>query len=123
MKFVLHRNHVLASAMGLAIEFKKGVPQYVPKHIHKEAIAIGAVPEEELAEAEVASNPNMPADIDARKIELYDAFEKIVLRNEREEFTAAGIPNTAVLSRELGWTVNAKERDIAWQEFLVGKTD
>jgi hypothetical protein len=124
MKFVMHRNKTVASNMGLSINFEKGVPQHVPPYMYKEVIANGGVPEDELTEEELnPGNPNEPREVADRKAALFVAFDKIVLRNEREEFTAGGTPNTGVLSRELGWTVNAKERDVAWQEFKVKGND
>ena len=124
MKFVLHRNRTIASAMGISIAFEKGVPAQVPPQMYAEVIAAGAVPEEELSDDELKNEKtNGPADADERKLALFDVFEKIVLRNVREEFTAGGAPHGAVLVKELGWPVAAKERDIAWQEFRAGQTD
>jgi len=118
MKFVLHRSRVIASVMGLSIAFEKGVAQHVPPYMYPEVIAAGGVPESELTEAEATGNAtNEPTDADERKIALFDLFEKLVLRNVREEFTAGGAPHAAVLLKELGWSVAAKERDQAWAEF------
>jgi hypothetical protein len=120
MNFVMHRNKTVASSMGLSIEFVKGVAQHVPPYMYKEVLAHGGVPEDELTEEELnPGNSNEPREPEDRKAALFVAFDKIVLRNEREEFTAGGTPNTGVLTRELGWTVNAKERDAAWQEFKI----
>lgn len=120
MKFVMHRDKTVASNMGLSINFVKGEPQQVPPYMYKEVIANGGVPEDELTDEELnTGNPNEPREASDRKAALFAAFDQIILRNEREEFTAGGTPNTSVLTRELGWTVNAKERDIAWQEFKV----
>ena len=124
MKFIMHRNKTVASVMGLAIAFEKGVPMQVPPYMYQEVLAAGGVSEDELVEDEVlAQVSSEPSDPGTRKNALFDAFDKIVLRNTREEFTGAGIPHAAVLTKELGWAVNAKERDAAWIEFKVGKSD
>lgn len=124
MKFVTHRDRTLASAMGLSIKFEKGVPTHVPPYMYKEALAIGAVPEDELTEDDLVSgNPNEPREPTAREAALFKAFETMILRNTREEFTAGGTPVSSVLATQLGWTVPTKERDIAWAKFKVGAKD
>ena len=126
MKFVLHRNRVVASTMGLSIHFTKGEPAYVPPFMYQEVIAAGGVPEEELDEDDLkVGNPNKPSDADAQMLAIFEVFEKLALRNVREEFTAGGQPHLSVLAKELGWNVTAKERDVAWAEFRVtgGKDD
>lgn len=121
MKFVLHRDRTIASKMGLAIAFEKGVAQHVPPAMYPEVIAAGGVPESELTEAEATGKTtDEPTDKDERKLALFGLFEKLVLRNVREEFTAGGAPHGAVLTKELGWSVSAKERDAAWAEFKAG---
>lgn len=121
MKFVMQRNRVVASVMGLAIEFEKGVPVSVPPYMYNEVIAAGAVPESELSDDELKTgNPDEPIDPAKRKAAVIDAFNLIVLRNVREEFTAGGMPHQSVLAKELGWSVSAKERDVLWAEFKAG---
>lgn len=124
MKFVMNRTRTIASVMGLAIEFEKNVPTFVPPYMYQEVIAAGGVSENELTDEELKSgNPNEPFDSAERKAALMTAFEQIVLRNIREEFTAGGTPHNAVMAKELGWPVPAKERDIAWTEFKADKAD
>lgn len=126
MKFVMNRTRTIASVMGLSIEFEKGVPTSVPAYMYQEVIAAGGVPEDELNDDDLkAGNPNKPADADAQTLAIFEVFEKLALRNVREEFTAGGQPHLSVLAKELGWNVTAKERDVAWAEFRVngGKDD
>lgn len=121
MKFIMHKKRTIASVMGLSIEFEKGVPTLVPPYMYKEVIAAGGVPESELDEEELSTgNPGEIIDPVARKAAIMKAFESILLRNIREEFTAGGAPHNAVMAKELGWALTAKERDIAWAEFKVG---
>ena len=123
MKFTLHRDRVLASVLGLSVEFKKGVPTHVPPELHNEALAIGAEPEDELVEENPAANTNEPADPNKRKEEIFAAFEMLALRNERTDFTAGGAPRDQALESILGWKLSAKERDVLWAEFKAGKDD
>lgn len=124
MKFVLHKTRVVASTMGLAIEFEKGVPMFVPPYMYNEVLAIGAVPESELAEDDLKTgNPGEIVEPVARKEAIMKALEAIALRNVREEFTAGGAPHNAVLAKELGWPVPAKERDTSWAEFKAGSNE
>lgn len=127
MKFTLHRDRVLASVLGLSVEFKKGVPTHVPSELHNEALAIGAEPEDEpedeLVEEKPATETSEPADPNKRKEEIFAAFEMLALRNERTDFTAGGAPRDQALESILGWKLSAKERDTLWAEFKVGKDD
>ena len=120
MNFTLNRDFTVASTMGAAVEFKKGVSTHVPPALYREVQAIGAIPDDEIPEAAAGATTNEPSDPAARKEALFEAFDKIALRGRREDFTAGGAPHNAVLSTELGWTVAAKERDLAWAEFKVG---
>jgi hypothetical protein len=121
MKFMLSRNRTIASTCGISIEFKKGELHLVPPAMYAEVIAAGGVPEGELTEDELPEGAATPEALAEREAAMIAAFEKIVLRNERGEFTAGGMPHSAVLARELGWAVQAKERDAAWIKFTAGK--
>lgn len=123
MKFIMHRNRTVISTCGLSIEFKKGEPTLVPPQMYQEVMAVGAVPEDEIPDDELPKGPATPETLAARKAMMVEAFKKIVERGNREDFTAGGAPHNALLSRELGWSVNAKERDAAWAEFQAGKDD
>lgn len=124
MKFVMPRTCVIASTTGLAIEFVKNVPTLVPPSMYREIVAVGGVPESELSDDELKSgNPNEPADPIERKSAIMKAFERVALRGAREEFTAGGSPHNAVMAKELGWAVSAKERDAAWAEFKARTAD
>lgn len=123
MKFTYHRNHVLASVLGLSVEFKKGVPTHVPPELYNEAVAIGAVPEDEIQDEKPAVKTNEPTDPNKRKEDIFAAFDMLALRNERTDFTAGGAPRDQVLESILGWKLSAKERDALWTEFKVGKED
>ena len=120
MKFTLHRDRVLASVLGLSVEFKKGVATHVPPELYAEVQAIGAVPEDEIVDEKAAIKTNEPSDPNKRKEDVFAAFEMLALRNERGDFTAGGSPRDQVLESILGWKLSAKERDALWTEFKVG---
>lgn len=119
MKFMLPRNRTIASTCGLSIEFKKGELHLVPPAMYAEVIAAGGVPESELAEDELPTKAATPEALADRKAAIFKAFDVIVKRNTREDFTAGGMPHNAVLARETGWAVAAKERDSTWVEYLA----
>lgn len=119
MKFMLPRNRTIASTCGLSIEFKKGELHLVPPAMYAEVIAAGGVPESELAEDEMPPAPPTPEALEDRKAAIFKAYEAIAKRNNRDDFTAGGMPHNAVLARETGWAVAAKERDATWVEFLA----
>ena len=123
MKFTLNRDRVHASVLGLSVEFKKGVATHVPPELYAEVQAIGAVPEDEIVDEKAAIKTNEPSDPNKRKEDVFAAFEMLALRNERGDFTAGGSPRDQVLESMLGWKLSAKERDVLWTEFKVGKDD
>lgn len=116
-KLVLNRNYVLRSTLGHSISFRKGVPTHVPPIMHAAAIAIGAVPED-------GSDPNVlvdapapsgaPVDPVEREKAIRKAVENVVLRNERLDFTAAGVPTVGAVGDRLGWKPSAREIAQEW---------
>lgn len=120
MNFILQRNRTVATLRGHVIEFKKGEPTYVPPDCYDEVIAIGAVPEEELVEAEQPAGSE-PTDLAARRSALFDAFDAIVLRNNPNDFTAGGVPGAKAVSAILGWAPDNKERTDAWNKYREEK--
>lgn len=119
MKFVSPRDYVLASTMGHTIRFEKGVPQYVPPMLHREAVSIGAVPEETLDEPQpkASNEPTLPAD---REKAVFAVFERLVLADKSADFTSGGVPKDKAMERELGWAIEAKETAEFWKAFKLG---
>lgn len=122
MKFVLNRNKTVVSLQGHAIEFKKGEPTHVPHALWAEVQAIGAVPEEDLPE-EKRADTKEPADPIARKKAIFDAFEQLVLKAERNSFMATGVPHAKSLTAQMGFTIDNKERDALWAEFNLAAAE
>jgi len=123
MKFALSRNRTISSTCGLSIEFKKGELTLVPPAMYAEVIAAGGVPETELEEDDLPTSGPTPEELAEREAEMFAAFEAIVLRGSRDDFTAGGMPHNSVLARELGWSTQAKERDAAWVKFQAGRDE
>ena len=121
-KYVSYRDITVSSVMGHSIEFKKGVPTNCPPTMHAELLAMGILPEEPLAEEPVVDGTSAPQDPQVREAALYAAFEKIVLKNERSDFTAVGSPHLSVLEKELGWKVDAKERDNMFKQWTLERS-
>lgn len=116
---VLNRNYTMATTKGHVIAFEKNKPTAVPKSAYNDAIAIGAMPADG-ADPDVLPNekndvvPQDPAD---RNPLIYAALVKLIERNDREDFTAAGSPTVDAVSREVGFKVAAKEIAGQWQEY------
>ena len=121
MEYIAPRKMTVASRSGRSVEFEKGTPTFAPPQMHAELIACGVVPAEEMPEVVVDGTvePTIPAE---REAALFGAFEKVLLRDVRTEFTSAGTPHCAVLAKVLDWAhIDAKERDAAWAKFQVSK--
>lgn len=116
MNYIAPRNMTVVSVSGRSVAFIKGEPTFAPPQMHAELISVGVVPTEELPEPEnnEVREPLEPAE---REKALFGLFEKLVLRGKREDFTGVGLPHLAVMKRELGWEVAAKERDATWAKF------
>lgn len=116
MKFQLHKNLTVTGRTGHSIAFVKGELVHVPKEMHQDVIAVGAIPESELPEDEVKrQEPTLSAD--ERKEMIFAAFTTLVEKNQREAFTGNGSPHARCVTEITGFTVDAKERDLAWAEF------
>lgn len=117
MKYTSYRDITVASTCGLSVSLKKGVPTHCAPGMHDELLALGCVPDEAPPEPEEGAAPRAPTDAIGRYEALCKAFEKVALRNERTDFNAGGVPHASVLAKELGYNVNAKERDAAWAKW------
>ncbi len=121
---VLNRNFALRSLAGRVIDFVKNEPIHVPPECQREALQIGAVgTDEQLNVLEAEALPEVPLSNDERREMLLAAFPELEAANDRESFTAQGVPNAAALKAIVGFDVAAKERDAAWTEYLQAKSD
>jgi hypothetical protein len=122
--FVLHRDYALRSMSGHMINFKKGDPTWVPPGCVKEAVAIGATPVDGPVDV---LDPEVQASIVPEGAErndlIFAAFEDMEAKNEREEWTASGMPTSKALEKILGFEVDSKERNTLWVEYRALKSE
>lgn len=117
----MHRNHRLASTSGHVIQFRKGEPVAVPESLVKEALSVGAVM---IDEAELERL--MPEEVvlkaapvgTERDMAILAAFKAISDRNERDDFTAAGMPTQAAVAGVTGFKPDKKELPRLWAQYL-----
>lgn len=122
MDYIAPRDMTVVSTCGRSVILKKGVPTYCPPQMHKDLTSVGVVPAQEIPEPVLDDGTKEPAVATEREAALFAAFEKIILRGRREDFTSTGAPHTSVLSRVLGWsTISVKERDAAWLKFNLDR--
>lgn len=121
MEYIAPRKMTVVSVSGRSVEFEKNVPTYCPPQMHAELIAMGIVPAEEIPEPADDGKPKAPEVPSERQAAVYAAFEIMMLRNKRGDFSGTGAPHAAALAKELGWEMDAKERDIMWQKFQADK--
>jgi hypothetical protein len=120
MKYISPRTQTVSSLSGRSVEFIKGEPTECPPQMHAELIARGIVPVDPVDEPDEAkTGPQEPVLPHEREAALFKVFEMLTLRAKREDFTAQGTPHLAVLAKELGWSVAAKERDPAWSAWTL----
>lgn len=121
MEYIAPRDMTVASKSGRSVAFVKGVPTYAPDQMHAELIAFGVVPAEAIPEPEDDGGVKEPTVLAERQEAVFAAFEKVILRGKRGDFAGTGAPHAAVLSKELGWSIDGKERDVLWQTFQADK--
>jgi hypothetical protein len=121
MDYIAPRDMTVASRSGRSVGFKKGIPTYAPDQMHAELIAVGIIPAEEIPEPEDTGGIKEPVVPAEREAEVFAVFERLVLRNKRGDFAGTGAPHAAVLSKELGWSIDGKERDTLWQKYQADK--
>ena len=119
MKFTLNRDKVVASEKGHAVSFAKGEPTHVPPEMYDEVMAVGAVPEDELAEP-VKTGKEVPTDEREREEVIMPVLASILLRNDRDDFTASGVPKVEVISAGAGFRVSDRERSALWEKLKKG---
>lgn len=116
--FVLNRNHTYRSTSGV-ISFEKGVPVFVPPHMQKEVIAIGA----ERADGEQVdvlgpeTTQPVPLSDHERKDEIFAAFQLISEKNDPKDFTGAGVPTVKAIEKIVAFDVDRNEVVELWGEY------
>ena len=124
-QFVLNRNLTIRSLTGHSVAFQKGVPTYVPREMYREVISVGAE-RVDGDQAEGMSEPSAPPPepTGAEREELvFEAFNEIVNKNAREDFTAQGAPHVKAIRTLVGFAVDNKERDTLWAKYRIAKAE
>jgi hypothetical protein len=124
--FVLNRDHTLRSVYGHIINFHKGEPAYVPPHVVKEAVGIGAEPVESMDKTSAVLGDEQGAQAAElmpleRTAALKAAFPAVLTRNARNDFTAGGQPTVKAMARDVGFEPDSKELTNAWLEYKQEK--
>lgn len=122
-ELILNRNYTLNTTKGHSVAFVKDEPTFVPNVIYQEAIAIGAQPADG-TDPDVLKDEakdNTPSDPSDRAPLILAAIESITARNGREDFTAAGTPTAAAVSKEVGFKVQNKEIAPVMQQYHDAK--
>lgn len=117
-KMILNRDHTHTSLKGHSVEFKKGEPVNVPVALYQEVLAIGAV-DADGSDPDVQSdnkNKHTPRDPAERNPLILMAIEDLVAKNDRGDFTAAGLPKAAAVSKVADFKVEVKEIEAVWNE-------
>lgn len=119
----LHRNYTLSTTKGHSITFKKGERTWIPPIIVQDAMAIGVILEEqvEVLAAEAARSEAMSDD--KRREQVFAAFEKLMLRNNRGDFTASGLPHPKKMAEFINFEIGEKLRDDLWKQYNQMKSD
>jgi hypothetical protein len=123
--FTLHRTFVLRTTKGHTVSFAKGQPAWVPPMCVPDVVAIGAVAVEEGA-GDILGDEAAPVSslsADERQQKLFAAFETMLNRSERNDFTASGLPHARRLTGMVGFDVGNRERDDAWQQYTQSKAE
>lgn len=118
-KLVTNRNVTLTSIYGHSIAFRAGVPTHVPPIVYQECLALGAIPEDGVPVDPDAGRPVVgasPTDPGIRTTDIRKAIDILMGRNERGDFTAAGQPSIAAVSKIVDYKVSSKEIASAWQD-------
>lgn len=121
---ILNRNYDLRSIAGRVINFAKGVPVYVPPECVKEALAIGAEGvDEKLNFLDPEKIEGVPLSIDEIKALAVEAFTELEATNNRDDFTAQGLPTPSAIEALVGVMLTNQMRDDLWVEYVQAKSD
>lgn len=123
--YVLNRNYTLVTLSGRAIGFEKGKPTHVPPDCIRAVVSIGAVPadgvEPDLRLEDEMALQKAPTEPGERQERILETIRNLVARNDRDDFTAAGIPSPKVVSKILGWRADLREVNAVWRLFCEEK--
>lgn len=113
VEVVSPRSFVLTdAARGYTI--KKGEPRLIHRSLLKKALELGCTTtSEEVTLAEVITAPKP----EVTYLSVDDAFTYVLQKNERDMFTATGVPAPAIMKELTGEKYQSKELHGMWQEY------
>ena len=126
--FTLHKTVLMSTTTGHGVNFKKGEAVWVPHVCVQQALSLGAQPvDPEVLESVEVPNTPPPAPVlltpDQKQKAFFDAFEKLLLRSARGDFTASGLPHIKQLEPLIGFPVSQPERDDYWTKYNESKQE
>lgn len=119
VKMTLDRNFTVRSTLGHMITFKKDEPLTIPAVMVRTCAEVGArrVDGVDAMAAEIVEAKSaQPIDPGHRLEDVRAAIERIVERNDVDEFTAGGTPKTAAITSEAGYKIDRTEVITAWKQ-------
>jgi len=118
VKMVLHYDHRLASLGGRVVVFQKDVERMVADDVVDECIAIGArAVEGEIKKTPPAKPPMEPIVSGVARVDaIKESLAKLILKNNADDFAGTGRPKIAVVSRDVGFKVEAHEVSKIWDD-------
>lgn len=120
--FTLHRNFTLRTTKGHTAVFVKDEPTWVPPMCVPDAVAIGAV-SQDTVDILGEESPVVHLSPEEKEAKLFAAFEIMLNRSERSDFTASGAPHVKRLTKLCEFEVTNRERDSAWQTYSQKQAD
>lgn len=121
--YVANRNVLVETKYGHMIRFEKDVPLYVPPIAREAALAVGVLPVNgELPVVEESEKPVEPIG-PARVRAVKAAVQKIVERNDTDDFTGGGIPKEAAVLKAAGFRVARREINEAYKKLMAERQE
>ena len=124
---VMHRDYIMSSMSGHCIRFVKGEKTYVPPHLHAQAASVGAqfVSDVALASAFPESKAPPPVlSLSERERKIMAAFDVMIARNTRGDFTASGRPSSSVVARLSDVSgIDSREVEELWIRYQQTKAE
>jgi hypothetical protein len=121
--FTLHRNYTLRTTKGHTIQFVKGQEVWVPPACVPDAVSIGAVSSEQTDTLGDEVAPVVIMAPEEREKAIFAAFDTLLARQDRGDFTASGLPHVKKVWDICGFEVTNRERDAAWQTYSSLKAE
>ena len=124
VEMVMDRNFTVRSTLGHMISFKKGAPMPVPEIMVRSCGEHGARRTDEVdvfAPPPEAPRQKQAVDPGERLVDVRAAVERIVERNDVDDFTAGNSPKTTAVSKEVGYKIDFMEVKKVWQQINEDK--